>query len=168
MFNHCALTAAALLVASVWEPVFLIERPWAFAWASVLLTAVASMATVAAVLTDPFFQAEWYLVFGGVATTIFSGWTIVAAGLSVGIVTRVYNRGVGIREVDMDETTSFWPLVLAVFTAVLAIVFSNPIFPAPLLVTLFFVKGVATSWRIWAAVGVCVVGTVCGVLIVVL
>ena len=168
LFNQCALTAAALLVASVWEPVFLIERPWSFVLASVLLTTTASMATIAAVVADPFLQDNWYLVFGGVSATIFSGWTIVAAGLSVGIVTRVYNRGVGTREVDVDDTTSLWPLVLAIVTAVLSIAFSNPIFCVPLLATLFFVQGVATSWRIWAAVGVCVVGIVLGVLIVVL
>lgn len=158
LFNQCACIAGGLVLASVWAPLFTTNKKWSFVWASVLLCTTSVMATVGAVVAKPFFVAEWYNLVGGVSTTIFAGWTLVAAGLSIGIVTRVYNRGIGTREqTDVTETSSFSPLFLSVVTGILSTVFANPVFPIPLFVTLFFVQGI-TSWRIWGAAIVCVFG----------
>lgn len=159
LFNQCACIAGALVIASVWAPLFTTNKKWSFVWASVLLCTTSVLATVGAVVAKPFFVAEWYILLGGVSATIFAGWTLVAAGLSIGIVTRVYNHGIGTRDqTDVTGTSSFFPLILSIATATLAIVFANPIFPLPLLVTLVFVPGITSDWRIWTAAIVCILG----------
>jgi hypothetical protein len=75
----------------------------------------------------------------------------------VGITTRVYNRGIDAPATD-DEGHSLFPLVLATTLTVLAILFANPILPAPLFIALWFVRGVFSDWRIWVALIVAVVG----------
>ena len=44
--------------------------------------------------------------------------------------------------------SSFFPLVLSVVVAVLAIVFANPIFPA-IAAHASFVPGIVSDWKIW-------------------
>lgn len=144
-------------MASVWSSLFSEEKKWTFVLSSVLLVVTAFVATAGAVVSKPFFVNEWYVILGGVSTTFFSGWTIVASGLSVGITTRAYNHGIDAVE-RKEPTASFWPLVLSILTAILAIVLANPIFPIPLLLTLPFVPGVFKDWKIWVPAIVCAVG----------
>jgi hypothetical protein len=154
-------------MASIWAPLFKEQKNWTFVLASVLLVSTAAMTSVAAVASKPFFVNEWYVAFGGIFTTFFAGWTLVAAGLSVGIVTRVYNHGLNAPETkDTTGVTSYFPLVLSVITTVLSIVFGNPIFPVPLLLTLPFVHGIFKDWRIWAPAILCVIGIGVGVVMV--
>lgn len=157
LFNQCGCVAGALLMASTWTPLFTEAKNWTFAVASILLVATALMTVLAAVLAKPFFSQEWWMIFGGISTTFFAGWALVAAGLSVGVVTRVYNHGIDAPE-RKEATGSFFPLVLSVVAAVLAIVFANPIYPIPLLLTLPFVPGIFNDWRVWVSAIVCVVG----------
>jgi hypothetical protein len=158
LFNQCACVTGALLMASVWTPLFTAAQNWTFVVSSILLVATAIATCLGAIAAKPFFVDEWFTIFGGVATTFFSGWTLVAAGLSVGIVTRVYNHGMEAPERKDDGASSFFPLVLSVVAAILAIVFANPVFPVPLLLTLPFVPGVLKDWRIWGSAIVCAVG----------
>ena len=162
LFANAACVCGSLFMASLWQPLFTEEKNWTFVIASVLLVVTAAMATTGAVFARPFFAQEWYSALGGVATTVFAGWTLVAAGLSVGIVTRVYNRGINEAE-TIDAVSSFFPLVLSVVVAVLAIVFANPIFPVTLLLTLPFVPGIVSDWKIWVPLSVCVVGVACAI-----
>lgn len=157
IFNQCACTAASFLLASVWTPLFSEEKTWTFLLSSVLLITSSIISTCGAVFSKPFFVEEWYAVFGGVATTFFAGWCIVAAGLSVGIVTRVNNHGLDAPERKDTPKSSFFPLVLSVISIVLAIVFANPVLPVPLLITLLFVPGITNDWKVWVPAIVCVV-----------
>jgi hypothetical protein len=164
LFNQSACVAGALLMASLWSPLFVEERNWTFVLASILLVVTSVMTTTAAVVSKPFFVNEWFTIFGGISTTFFAGWTSIAAGLSTGIVTRIHNRGMNAPESKYTTgTTSYFPLVLALFAAILAIVFANPIFPVPLLLTLPFVPGLLNDWRIWVPAIVCVIGIAGGV-----
>jgi hypothetical protein len=165
LFNQCSCVAGAFIMASLWSALFAEERKWTFVLSSVLLVVTAVIATAGAVVSKPFFVHEWYVVFGGIATTFFSGWTIVAAGLSVGITTRVYNHGMDAAE-RKESKSSLWPLVLSVLTAILAIVLANPIFPVPLLLTLPFVPGVLKDWKVWVPAIVCVAGVALGAVMV--
>jgi len=167
LFNQCACVAGALLMSSLWSPLFTEERNWTFVLASVLLVVTAAMTSTAAVVSKPFFVEEWYAAFGGISTTFFAGWALVAAGLSVGIVTRTNNRGMNAPEPkDTTGTTSYFPFVLSLLAAVLAIVFANPIFPVPLFLTLPFVPGLLKDWRIWIPAIVCVIGIGVGIVMV--
>jgi hypothetical protein len=158
LFNQCACVAGSFLLASVWTPLFSEEKTWTFLLSSVLLVTTAILSTCGAVFSKPFFVEEWYTIFGGVATTFFAGWCLVAAGLSVGIVTRVNNHGLNAPERKDTPTNSFFPLVLSIVAAILAILFANPVLPVPLLLTLPFVPGITNQWRVWVPAIVCVVG----------
>lgn len=157
LFNQCGCVTGALLMASVWTPLFTAAQNWTFVVASILLVVTAMMTGLGAILAKPFFSQEWWMIFGGISTTFFAGWALVAAGLSIGIVTKVYNHGIDAAE-RKEPTSSFFPLVLSVVTAVIAIVFANPIYPVPLLLTLPFVPGIFKDWRVWVPAIICVVG----------
>ena len=165
LFNQAACVGGALLLSALWSPLFTEERTWTFVLASVLLVVTAVMTSVAAAVAKPFFMDEWYTMLGGIATTLFAGWTLVAAGLSVGIVTRINNRGINAAEPKVAQS-SYFPLVLSVVAAALAIVFANPIFSLPLLLTLPFVPGILKDWRVWVPAIVCAVGIASGVAMV--
>jgi len=162
LWSQCACVAGSFLLASVWTPLFSEEKTWTFLLSSVLLVTSSIISVFGAVFSKPFFVEEWYAVFGGVATTLFAGWCIVAAGLSVGIVTRVQNHGLNAPERKDTPTSSFFPLVLSIISIVLAIVFANPIFPIPLLFTLLFVPGVFRDWKVWVPAVLCLVGICVG------
>lgn len=164
-FSQAGCVGGALLLASVWTPMFTINAAWAFVISSILLLTTAALATTGAIVGQPFSQPEWLAVFFGCSTSFFAGWTLVAAALSVGIVTRAYNRGVNAPE-GVEIGISYFPLALAVIVLVLAILFANPIVPAPLAITLFFVPGIFSDWRIWVAQIVCLCAVGVGVLIV--
>ena len=166
LFVHAACVFSALLVSSLWSPLFAERKRWCFLMASVVLVFTAVVAMMGAVVAKPFFDdEEWFESIGGAVTSVFAGWTTVAAALSIGIVTRVYNRGLDKGASNEDES-SFFPLVLSVLLAVIAIVFANPILPVPLFVALFFVKGIAfKDGRVWGASIVCMAGIVVAVVI---
>jgi len=166
-FNQAGCVGGALFLASVWTPVFTINAAWAFVVSSILLLTTAALATTGAVIAKPFSHTEWLAVFFGFSTSFFAGWTLVAAALSVGIVTRAYNRGVNAPE-GVEGGLSYFPLALSVLVLVLAILFANPILPAPLAITFFFVPGIFSDWRVWVAQIVCVCAIGFGVLVVLL
>ena len=163
MWNQCACVAGSLLMASVWTPLFSEERKWTFLVSSILLVSTAFVSTCGAILAQPFFTSEWYLIFGGVSTTILSGWSIVAAGISIGVVTKVYNHGLNVPERNDSQTSSLFPLVLSIITSILSILFANPVFPIPLLVTLIFIPKILSDWKIFVSAIVCIVGICVGV-----
>lgn len=154
LFSHAACVYSALLVSSLWPPLFAEQKRWCFVAASIMLVFTAFVGVVGAIQAKPFVAATGWHRFGGAVTSIFAGWLVVAAALSVGIVTRAYNRGVERGESNPSERT-FFPLVLSVLLAVLATFFRNPLLPAPLFVALFFVSGIFSDWRIWTAATVC-------------
>ena len=168
LFNQCACIAGAFLMASVWTPLFAEERTWTFTLSSILLVSTAIVTTLGAIFAKPFSVDEWYMKFGGISTTFFAGWAFVAAGLSVGIVTRVQNHGTSAPERLDTPKSSFFPLILSILVTVLAVIFNNPVFPIPLLLTLLFVKGILNDFKIWGAFLVCFLGIVVSAVITII
>lgn len=161
IFNQCACVYGGFLMASVWSPLFAEVTRASFVLASIVLLLTAGMVLVAAAVAKPFFVESWWNTVGGCVTSCFAGWATVAAGLSVGITTRIYNRGINSGKSNELEY-SFFPLVLSVILAVLAITFANPIIPVPLFFTTFFLKGIYSDWWIFGATIVCVLGVASG------
>ena len=157
LFTNCACAGSGLLMASVWEPLFVANTPWAIAASAALLVCVAAVTTLGAVASKPFFNDSWWECFGAISTSFFAGWTLTAAGLSIGITTRVYNRG--LNAVSTKTGMSPFPLVLSIVVCVLSVVFANPVLSAPLFIALLTVPGVFKSWWLWVPVLV----TVCGI-----
>jgi hypothetical protein len=163
LFNSSANACGAFLIASLWGPLFTENRKWTFVAASVLLVTCAALALTGAIVSKWCVDAQtWWVVLNGVVVSVFAGWATVAAGLSVGMTTRVYNRGIDVDFKDDEHAWSPFPLVLSVFLAVLAIVFANPLLPVPLAVATAFVKNFR-QWYVWVPLVVCVVGMCVGV-----
>ena len=161
MFNHAACVFSALLMSSLWSPLFAENKRWCLLLASVVLVTTACVVMLGAILATPFLTWSWWDDVGGAVTGLFAGWATVAAALNVGTVTRVYNRGLNKGETN-DGEYSFFPISLASGLSILAIVFANPMLPVPLFVALFFVNGIFKDWRIWGAAIVCLLGIVIG------
>jgi len=157
VFNHAACVYAALLTSSLWSALFSEQKRWCFVLASCVLVSTALFSLVGAVVAKPFLSGRWWSDVGGAATSFLAGWATVAAGIGVGTVTRVYNRGVDNDYADGDER-SFFPLVLSAGLALVAVLFANPTLLLPLLISTFFMRGFLSDWRIWAATLVCAVG----------
>jgi hypothetical protein len=129
----------------------------------VLLVTCAALALTGAIVAKPFVDAQtWWAVLQGVVLSVFAGWASVAAGLSVGITTRVYNRGIDVDFKDDEHAWSPFPLVLSGLLAIIAILFANPLLPVPLAVSTAFMKNFRKLY-VWAALVVCVVGMCVGV-----
>ena len=81
---------------------------------------------------------------GSVVCSFTAGWLIVAASLSVETTTRVYSKGVD--AVDIDEPRySLTPLIVAVAITITAAIAANPVLPVPLLISMFFVRGILSA-----------------------
>lgn len=166
LFNSSANACGAFLIASLWGPLFTESRKWSFVAASVLLVTCAGLALTGAIVAKPFVDAQtWWVVLNGVVVSVFAGWTSVAAGLSVGMTTRVYNHGVDAVVPEDDRAWSLFPLVLSVWLAVLSVVFANPLLPIPLAFSTAFMKNFR-SWYVGVPLVVSVVGIVLGVVMV--
>ena len=161
MFNHASCVFAGLLMSSLWTPLFAENKRWCLLLATLILVATACVTLTGAILAKPFLTTRWFEDFGGVFTSIFAGWVTTAAALSVGTLTRVYNRGIN-KGAQNDEETSLFPVVLSVFLSTLAIAFANPVLPVPLFVALFFVKGIFKDWHVWGASLLCLLGIAVG------
>lgn len=155
--NACACTFAATILSAFWTPLFTIAKPWTFAVSAAVLALCAVFATVGVIAAKPFFQGVAWLDAGLAVLSVFSGWAITAATLSIAITTRVYDRGVA---GDGREEFSFLPVATAIVVAALAIVFANPVLPAPLLAATLFMP--IRKLSIWAASVVCAAGVVLG------
>jgi hypothetical protein len=163
LFNGSANACGAFLLASLWGPLFTEKKKWTFAVASVLLVTCAALALTGAIVAKPFVDAQtWWAVLQGVVLSVFAGWASVAAGLSVGITTRIYNHGIDAVVKEDDRAFSPFPLTLAVLLTVLSIVFASPLLPVPLAVASMFIKNFR-KWYVWGSLAVCVVGVVGGV-----
>jgi hypothetical protein len=163
LFNGSGCACGAFLLASLWGPLFTQARKWTFAVASVLLVTCAALALTGAIVAKPFVDAQtWWVVLNGVVLSVFAGWASVAAGLSVGITTRAYSRGIDVDFKDDEHAWSPFPLVLSGLLTVLAAVFANPLLPVPLAVSTAFMKNFRKSY-VWVPLVVCVVGVVVGV-----
>jgi len=163
LFNSSGCACGAFLIASLWGPLFTQARKWTFAIASVLLVTCAGLALAAGIVSKWCIDAQtWWAVLQGVVVSVFAGWATVAAGLSVGITTRAYNRGVDAVVPEDEHAWSPFPLVLSIFLAVLAILFANPLLPVPLAVSTAFMKNFR-HWYVWVPLVVCVVGMCVGV-----
>ena len=167
VFNHSACVYSGLLMSSLWPAVFSEQKRWCFVLASVQLVVTSIVVTVGAVVAKPFLNAvdsssssNWVLDFGGVVTSFFAGWCSVAAALSIGIVTRVYNRGVNTPPSSQPSQpeTSLFPLVLSVALATISILFGNPVLLLPFLISTLFIKNAYGDWRVWGAMLVCLLG----------
>ena len=168
LFNSSGCACGAFLIASLWGPLFTEARKWTFAIASVLLVTCAALALTGAIVAKPFVDAQtWWVMLNGVVVSVFAGWTSVAAGLSVGITTKVHNHGVDAVVSEYDSAWSPFPLVLSIFLAVLAILFANPLLPVPLAVASMFMKNFQ-KWYMLGSLVVCVVGVVVGIMMVLL
>jgi hypothetical protein len=114
LFNGSGCACGAFLLASLWGPLFTQARKWTFAVASVLLVTCAALALTGAIVAKPFVDAQtWWVVLNGVVLSVFAGWASVAAGLSVGITTRAYSRGIDVDFKDDEHAWSPFPLVLS-------------------------------------------------------
>lgn len=158
LFNACACTFAATMLSSFWTPLFTLSRPWTFAMSSALLLLCAAFATIGAVASKPFYHGLVWLDAGLAVSSVFSGWVITASAISIGITTKVYSRGV---DADEQDEMSLYPIIVAVVLTILAIVFGNPVIPAPLFVATFFMP--ITRWSIWVATVICAVGIGVGI-----
>jgi len=151
----CGLLFSGLAASSLWPVVIGEPGKCALVAASMQLCIVAITTLCGAILSKVFLMDVWFDVLCGMTLSLFSGWAIVATGLNIGIVTFAYNHGKGAQQ--PENAYSFAPLILSVLLGAIAILFANPILPAPLLISTFFMKGVLEDWRIWSATIVCFV-----------
>lgn len=166
LFNACACAAGGLQLAAVWSPLFQLQKTWSFAMASVVLVVAAVVTSAGAAVSSAFFVDTWYEQLAGVTVTFFAGWVVVAAGLSVGITTRVYGRGLNSKSSKTSVASSYFPLVLAIILCALAVLCGNPIFPVPLLCIFFFLPGVFSDWKLWVAGLVALAGVAAGTVMI--
>jgi hypothetical protein len=158
LLNACACVFSATALSAFWTPLFTISRPWTFAASSALLIVCATFATIGVIASKPFFHGVVWLDAGLAVLSVFAGWAITAAAISVGITTRVYSRGI---DSDGLDEFSLYPIIDSIVLAVLAIVFGNPVIPAPLFVATFFMP--IQKWSIWVATVICALGIGVGV-----
>jgi tryptophan-rich sensory protein len=163
LFTQSAAAAGGLLMASIWQPLFTARKQWATAASAVLLACVAIVTTIGAIASKPFLVGGWWETIGSCSTSFFAGWTLTAAGLNVGITTRVYNRGFD--SASGKDGLSLFPLILSMLVCVLSTVFANPVLSAPLFVALLTVPGVFQSWWLWAPALVALGGITGGVIV---
>lgn len=156
LFNHSACVYAALLLSSVWPSLFVQQKKWSFVLAAFVLVLTACILLIGAVISQPFSNNMWWNDIGAIVTSFFAGWVCVAAALNVGIVTRVYNRGVNANDTE-EQQMSIFPLVLSIVLGIVCIFSFNPILPVPLFLSTFFIKGIFTDWRTWSATITCAV-----------
>lgn len=161
LFNVCACAAAGLQLGAFWEPLFSEKRPWTFSAAALVLACVALVTLVGAAISRPLGGGTPLETFAATAVSFFAGWAAVAFVLSVGITTRVYNRGVD-AGAAATGATSCAPLVLSLVLTAVAVSTGNPVVLAPLCLALFFV---VPDFLIWCAALVCVCGIAGAVLV---
>jgi hypothetical protein len=169
LFTACASCFAATSTASFWTPIFTLNTPPSFIMSTILLLMCAIITTTGAIAGKPFLDGNVNqpLVDAGITLiAFFAGWTLVAIGLSIGITTRVFDRGVGAKSSEADEAASLTPLILSVVVAVLAIVFASPAIALPLFLSLFFVPKLFSRWQLWIALIVSAVGVGVGIVMV--
>jgi hypothetical protein len=162
LFNSSASACGAFFIAALWGPLFTESRKWTFAAASVLLIACAAIALTGAIAsTWGLLSQPWWMMMNGMVVSLFAGWTSVAAGLSVGITTRVYNHGIDTDVKEDDRAWSPFPIALSIMLATLAILFANPILPVPLAIATLFMKDMRRFY-VWASLVVCAIGIAIG------
>lgn len=153
------------LFSSLWELFYTRETPTGFVLASVILCLCAVVSGISSFLINPFADVRdsWAEDLCGVCFAFLFGWVLVATALSIGITTRVFNRGINANTIEEDET-SWWPLALGILSIILSCVFFNGVIALPLLTASFFFRGFLKTWRVWiasvlaavaAGVGVC-------------
>ena len=162
-FNACACLTAALQMSALYSHLYREYKPYTFFVSSCLLVVVAAAAVIGALSARPFHGGMngGLDTAGRVVCSFTAGWLIVAASLSVESTTRVYSKGVD--AVDIDEPHySLTPMVVAVAIAITSTIALNPVLPVPLLLSMFFVRGifVARAWEIWGAAIVALLGIV--------
>jgi hypothetical protein len=164
LFNGVACASAALALCAAWQPVFVIDEPWSFAFATSLLALAAVFAGVGAVSGKAFLGPTWWETLAGASTQLFSGWLLTAAGLSLGITTRSYNRGVNAPA--SDAGTSYFPLVLACVACIASALFAMPLYAVPIALTFLFIPNTFVDWRLWTGLLVALVGVALGAVMV--
>ena len=160
----CMLCFLAFLLASFWEVVYIQEKAWSFIVSSALLLGSASALGVASFLVTPFLNTNmsWFENTCGIFFAFFSGWLLVAFAISLGTVTRYYNRGSS--RLD-DEESSYWPFSLGVLVLILCCAFANGFIAIPMFVASFFFKGYLKRWQIWSSSILSLMGLVSGIVI---
>ena len=140
------------LFASLWRVFYTRQTPTGFVVASVLLCLCAVAAGVSSFLIVPFFHVRNSVAedLCGVCFAFLFGWVLVAAALSIGITTRVFNRGSSPLEED-EMGRSWWPMALGILSIIVACAFFNGIIALPLLTASFFFRGFLKTWRVWIA-----------------
>jgi len=161
LLNGSACIFAATMLSSLWTPLFTLAKPWAFTASSTLLILCAVFATVGVVACKPLFHGVIWLDIGLAMLSIFSGWVITAAAISIGITTKAYSRGVD--SIEQDEA-SLAPIIVSILLFVLGVVFANPVLPATLLVATLFMPIQMRS--IWISTVICAAGVGAGVVMV--
>ena len=163
LFNSCACATGSLFLAAAWGGIFTLGRKWALVFASVLLVGCALLSTTGAVLSKPLSrEAVWFERLTAVSISLLGGWSCVAAGLGVGIVTRAYSRGLDAIESEFEGAWSPFPIVLAATTGAIGVVFANPLLSLPLAVSTFFMPKLR-RWHVWAAAAIAVACSVAAV-----
>jgi len=163
----CLLCFLAFLLASFWEVVYIQEKAWGFIASSALLLVAASALGVASFLVTPFLHTNlsWFENTCGIFFAFFFGWVLVAFAISLGTVTRYYNRGSS--RLDDDES-SYWPFSLGILVLILCCAFANGFIAIPMFVASFFFKGYVNRWQIWSSSILALMGLVSGVVIMLL
>ena len=160
----CVFCFLAFLFASFWEVVYIQEKAWSFIASSVLLLIAACTLGVASFLVTPFLHTSlsWFENTCGLFFAFFFGWVLVAFAISLGTVTRYYNRGSS--RLD-DEESSYWPFSLGIIVLILCCAFANGFIAIPMLIASFFFRGYLKRWQIWSSSILALAGLVAGVVI---
>ena len=148
-------------MSGMWTPLFTQGEPWAITASAALLCCVAAVTTLGAIASKPFVLGGWWETIGACSTSFFAGWTLTAAGLSIGITTRVNNRGMN--AVSTKVGTSPFPLALSVLLCVLSVAFGNPILSVPFLMAILTVQNVFRLWWLYVPALVALGGVAGGI-----
>ncbi|MDA9633354.1 hypothetical protein N9S81_00280 [bacterium] len=158
------LCFVALILASIWNPIFIQGKGWSFVASSLILFLVAGCLGISTFLINPFSTASlaWFENLTGLFFAFFFGWSLIAFAISLGTTTRFYNRGESRLN---DDESSWWPFSLAILIFILCCSFFNGFIAVPLLFSSFFFKGYLRRWQIWSSSLLALLGLVIGVVI---
>ena len=160
----CLFCFLSLLFASFWNIIFVQGKGWSFVASSVILFVVTVSMGIAAYLVNPFVHKNmsWFENVTGLFFAFFFGWTLVAFAVSLGTVTRFYNRGES--RLDEDES-SWWPFSLGVLVLVLSCALTNGFLSVPLLIASLFFRGYTKRWQVWSSTLLALAGVAVGIVL---
>ena len=167
-FAPGVLIACCWLCVAFWPIAFVQNRYWAFWLSAALLLLAALLGLIALGVLRPWSDASPVTaVLVGIGYSTFVGWLCVAATLSTCVAISFNSPSYGVADADSKQWFfGFVPLTVAGALSFFAFVFGDPVLPLPYLWALLFTPGIRTSWKVWGAAIVCVLGSVIGGLMI--